>query len=108
MLVSSLPAGDDDPTFRAAFEELMTSTGRTHVIIARVAAGACTAVPTLAMLHDGYQVLPLIDACGAWNPYEADAALTSMVRAGAEPSGRNPRASRGTRRAARGRSSCAG
>lgn len=75
----------EDPTFRTAFEELLASTGRTHVIIAGVTIGTCTAMPTLAMLHDGYQVFPVVDACGAWNPYEADAAIARMVRAGAEP-----------------------
>ena len=42
-------------------------------------------MPTLSMPHDGYRVLPVIDAAGAWNHYEAEAATARMVRAGAEP-----------------------
>ncbi|MDX6740787.1 isochorismatase family protein [Actinocorallia sp. A-T 12471] len=75
----------EDPSFRAAFDELTTRTGRSQVIIAGVTIGTCAAMPTLAMLNDGYQVFPVIDACGAWNHYEAEAATARMVRAGAEP-----------------------
>jgi hypothetical protein len=39
----------------------------------------------LSLLNDGYQVFPVIDAAGAWSRYEAEAALTRMTRAGAEP-----------------------
>ncbi|NEB95018.1 isochorismatase family protein [Streptomyces bauhiniae] len=74
----------EDPSFRSALEELMARTGRTHVIIAGITIGTCTAMPTLAMLNDGYRVLPVVDACGAWNQYEAQAAMTRMANAGAE------------------------
>jgi nicotinamidase-related amidase len=74
----------EDPTFRAAFEKIVTSTGRRHVIIAGVTIGTCCALPTLSMLQDGYQVFPVVDACGAWNRYEAEAAMARMSRAGAE------------------------
>lgn len=36
------------------------------------------------MLNDGYAVYPVVDACGAWNRFEADAAMSRMARAGAE------------------------
>ncbi|MFG2813594.1 isochorismatase family protein [Streptomyces sp. NPDC048410] len=74
----------EDPSFRSALEELMTRTGRTHVIIAGITMGTCTAMPTLSMLNDGYRVLPVVDACGAWNQYEAQAAMSRMANAGAE------------------------
>jgi Amidases related to nicotinamidase len=74
----------EDPTFRKAFEELIASTGRTHVIIAGVTVGTCCALPTLSMLNDGYKVFPVIDACGAWNKYETEAAMARMANAGAE------------------------
>ncbi|MFJ3659603.1 isochorismatase family protein [Streptomyces sp. NPDC090119] len=74
----------EDPSFRSALEELMTRTERTHVIIAGITMGTCTAMPTLSMLNDGYRVLPVIDACGAWNQYEAQAAMSRMANAGAE------------------------
>ncbi|MGV9790562.1 isochorismatase family protein [Streptomyces sp. NPDC003435] len=74
----------EDPSFRSALEELMARTGRTHVIIAGITMGTCTAMPTLSMLNDGYRVLPVVDACGAWNQYEAQAAMSRMANAGAE------------------------
>lgn len=74
----------EDPTFRKAFEDLIAKTGRRHVIISGVTIGTCCAMPTLSMLQDGYKVFPVVDACGAWNYYEAEAAMSRMVRAGAE------------------------
>lgn len=74
----------EDPSFREAFDQLTTSAGRTQVIIAGVTIGTCTVMPTLAMLNDGYQVFPVVDACGAWNHYEAEASMARMTRAGAE------------------------
>ena len=74
----------EDPTFRGAFEDLVAKTGRRHVIIAGVTIGTCCALPTLSMLQDGYKVYPVVDACGAWNRYEAEAAMARMARAGAE------------------------
>lgn len=74
----------EDPSFRKALEDLVEKTGRRHIIIAGVTIGTCCALPTLAMLNDGYQVYPVVDACGAWNRYEADAAMSRMASAGAE------------------------
>jgi len=74
----------EDPSFRSAFEGLLTETGRTHVIISGVTIATCCAMPTLAMLNDGYRVFPVVDACGAWNSYETQAAMSRMARAGAE------------------------
>lgn len=74
----------EDPTFRNAFEDLVQRTQRRHVVIAGVTIGTCCALPTLSMLHDGYRVFPVVDACGAWNRYEAEAAMSRMARAGAE------------------------
>ena len=74
----------EDPTFRTAIDELVERTGRRHIIIAGVTIGTCCALPTLSMLNDGYKVFPVVDACGAWNRYEADAAISRMANAGAE------------------------
>lgn len=74
----------EDPSFRQAFEDLVSSTGRRHVIIAAVTIGTCCALPTLSMLNDGYHVHPVVDACGAWSRYEAEAAMSRMANAGAE------------------------
>jgi nicotinamidase-related amidase len=74
----------EDPTFRKAFEDVVAKTGRRHVIISGVTIGTCCALPTLSMLQDGYTVFPVVDACGAWNHYEAEAAMSRMAGAGAE------------------------
>lgn len=73
-----------DPTFRKALEDLVAATGRKHIIIAGVTIGTCCALPTLSLLNDGYKVYPVVDACGAWSRYEADAAMSRMANAGAE------------------------
>ena len=74
----------EDPSFRRALEKLVSSTGRRHIIIAAVTIGTCCALPTLSMLNDGYHVHPVVDACGAWSPYEAETAMSRMANAGAE------------------------
>jgi nicotinamidase-related amidase len=74
----------EDPTFREAFEGVVAETARRHVIISGVTIGTCCALPTLSMMQDGYKVFPVVDACGAWNHYEAEAAMSRMARAGAE------------------------
>jgi nicotinamidase-related amidase len=75
----------EDPTFRTAFEKIVAQTDRTHIILAGVTIGTCTLFPTLSLQNDGYAVYPVIDAAGAWNRYEADAAIARMVQAGAQP-----------------------
>ncbi len=74
----------EDPTFRKALEDIAEKTGRRHIIIAAVTIGTCCAFPTLSMLNDGYKVFPVVDACGGWSRYEAEAAMSRMSNAGAE------------------------
>lgn len=74
----------EDATFRQALEDTVARTGRRHIVIAGVTIGTCCALPTLSMLQDGYKVFPVVDACGAWNAYEAQAAMARMANAGAE------------------------
>lgn len=51
------------------------------MIISGVAIGTCCTMPTFSILNDGYQVFPVVDACGAWNDYEVQAAMARMSRA---------------------------
>lgn len=74
----------EDPSFRRAFDGVTSTTGRRHVIIGAVTIGTCCVLPTLSMLNDGFQVHPVVDACGAWSRYEAEASMSRMARAGAE------------------------
>jgi hypothetical protein len=62
----------------------LARTGRAHVIISGMTVGACCSMPSLPLRNDGYPVFPVIDACGAWSTYEADAARSRTGRAGAE------------------------
>ena len=60
----------EDPTFRRALEKIVEETGRDHIIVSGVTIGTCCTFPTLSMRNDGYQVFPVIDACGdgiKWN-----------------------------------------
>jgi nicotinamidase-related amidase len=74
----------EDPTFRQSLEALVSTTNRHHIIISGVTIGTCCTFPTLSMLQDGYKVFPVVDACGAWSVYEAQAAMSRMASAGAE------------------------
>jgi hypothetical protein len=74
----------EDPTFRRALEDIVAKTGRRHIIISGVTIGTCCAMPTLSMMQDGYKVFAVVDACGAWNHHEAEAAMSRMSRADAE------------------------
>lgn len=74
----------EDPTFRAALEDLVAKTGRKHIIISGVTLGTCVTLPTLGMINDGYVVHPVVDASGAWSKYEAEAAMQRMGSAGAQ------------------------
>jgi len=74
----------EDPSFRGALEAVVAKTGRRHIIISGVTIGTCCSFPTLSMLQDGYKVFPVVDACGAWNHYEAEATMSRMARAGAD------------------------
>lgn len=75
----------EDATFRAEFDRIVAETGRDHVIIAATTIGTCATYPTLSLQNDGFQVYPVIDACGAWNQWEIHAALARMTQAGAQP-----------------------
>jgi nicotinamidase-related amidase len=74
----------EDPTFRRALEDVVSKTQRRHIIVAGVTIGTCCTLPTLSLLNDGYKVFPVVDACGAWSRYEAEAAMSRMSNAGAE------------------------
>jgi isochorismatase family protein len=75
----------EDPTFRTAFKKIVAETDRPQIILAGVTIGTCTLFPALSLQNDGYAVYPVIVAAGAWNRYEADAAIARMVQAGAQP-----------------------
>jgi nicotinamidase-related amidase len=69
----------DDPAFR----EAVFNTGRKNIIVAGLWTEVCVTWPTLNMLHEGYNVYVVEDACGATSQLAHDAAIRRCVQAGA-------------------------
>ena len=69
----------DDPAFR----EAVFNTGRKNIIVAGLWTEVCVTWPTLNMLHEGYNVYVVEDACGATSQLAHDAAIRRCIQAGA-------------------------
>ena len=68
-----------------AFLAAVKATGRKKLIIGALWTEACLLFPTLDALHEGYEVYPVIDACGGTSKEAHRAALDRIVQAGAKP-----------------------
>lgn len=71
----------DDEKFKAA----VRATGKQNIVIAGLWTEVCVAWPTLNLLHEGYNVYVVEDACGATSHIAHDAAMRRVVQAGAVP-----------------------
>ena len=71
----------DDENFVAAIKD----TGRKKIIIAGLWTETCVALPTVQMIHDGYEVYIVEDCCGDVNDLSHRNAMQRMVQAGAKP-----------------------
>jgi nicotinamidase-related amidase len=71
----------DSPRFR----EAVKATGKKNIIVAGLWTEVCVTWPTLNMLHEGYNVYIVEDACGATSLAAHDAAIMRCVQAGAVP-----------------------
>lgn len=71
----------DDEKFRAAVH----ATGKRNIVISGLWTEVCVAWPTLNLLHEGYNVYVVEDACGATSHIAHDAAMRRVVQAGAVP-----------------------
>jgi nicotinamidase-related amidase len=71
----------DDPNFVAAIER----SGRKKVVLAGLWTETCVALPTIQMIHDGYDVYVVEDCCGDVSALAHDNAMKRVVQAGAKP-----------------------
>ncbi|KAB2906734.1 MAG: isochorismatase family protein [Burkholderiaceae bacterium] len=71
----------DNPDFVAAVK----ATGRSQLIIAGTITSVCMAFPSIAAVHDGYQVFAVIDASGTYSKMAQEITLARIVQAGVVP-----------------------
>ena len=63
----------------------MKATGRKKLIMTAIWTEACLTFPALDALREGYEVFPVVDACGGASPEGHRAALQRITHAGAKP-----------------------
>ncbi|KQY52294.1 isochorismatase family protein [Lysobacter sp. Root494] len=71
----------DNPEFVAAVK----ATGRKQLIIAGTITSVCMAFPSIAAVHDGYQVFAVVDASGTYSKMAQEITLARVVQAGVVP-----------------------
>jgi nicotinamidase-related amidase len=71
----------DDKNFVAAVE----ATGRKKILVAGLWTETCVALPTIQMIHDGYEVYVVEDCCGDVSALAHDNSMKRVVQAGARP-----------------------
>jgi nicotinamidase-related amidase len=71
----------DDARFVAAVEK----TGRRKIVVAGLWTETCVALPTIQMIHDGYDVYVAEDCCGDVSLLAHDNSMKRVVQAGARP-----------------------
>jgi nicotinamidase-related amidase len=71
----------DDRNFVAAVEK----TGRKKIVVAGLWTETCVALPTIQMIHDGYEIYVAEDCCGDVSALAHDNSMKRVVQAGAKP-----------------------
>jgi nicotinamidase-related amidase len=71
----------DDKNFVAAIQK----TGKKKIVIAGLWTETCVALPTVQMIHDGYEVYVVEDCCGDVSQLSHDNAMKRVIQAGARP-----------------------
>ena len=71
----------DDKNFVAAIEK----TGKKKVILAGLWTETCIALPTVQMIHDGYEIYVAEDCCGDVSQLAHENAMRRVIQAGAKP-----------------------
>jgi len=71
----------DDQNFVAAVRK----TGRKKIVLAGLWTETCVALPTVQMIHDGYEVFVVEDCCGDVSDLSHRNAMQRVVQAGAKP-----------------------
>jgi nicotinamidase-related amidase len=67
------------------FVEAVKATGRRKLVMAALWTEVCLVHPALDALADGYEVYPVVDACGGTSLEAHNAALDRLQQAGARP-----------------------
>jgi len=71
----------DDPNFVAAVKE----SGRRKIVLSGLWTETCVALPSVQMIHDGYEVFVVEDCCGDVSVLAHDNAMKRVIQAGAKP-----------------------
>ena len=71
----------DNPEFAAAVK----ATGKKQLIIAGTITSVCMAFPSIAAVHEGYQVFAVVDASGTYSKMAQEITLARVVQAGVVP-----------------------
>ncbi len=71
----------DNPEFVAA----VNATGKKQLIIAGTITSVCMAFPSIAAVHEGYQVFAVVDASGTYSKMAQEITLARVVQAGVVP-----------------------
>lgn len=71
----------DDANFVAAIQK----TGRKKVVLTGLWTETCIALPTIQMIHDGYEVYVVEDCCGDVSVLAHENAMKRVIQAGARP-----------------------
>jgi nicotinamidase-related amidase len=69
----------------AGFVDAIQRTGKKKIILAGLWTETCIALPTVQMIHDGYEVFVAEDCCGDVSRLAHDNAMKRMIQAGARP-----------------------
>lgn len=69
------------------FVDAVKATGRRKLIMAALWTEVCLVHPALDALADGYEVYPVVDACGGTSLEAHNAGLDRLQQAGARPTG---------------------
>lgn len=77
---SSMNAWDDE-----SFVAAVKKTGRKKIVLAGLWTETCVALPTVQMMHDGYEVYVVEDCCGDVSDLSHRNAMQRVVQAGAKP-----------------------
>ena len=67
------------------FVRAVKATGRKKLIMTTIWTEACLTFPALDAIREGYEVYPVVDACGGASPEGHHAALRRITQAGAKP-----------------------
>jgi nicotinamidase-related amidase len=71
----------DDANFVAAVQR----SGRKKIVLAGLWTETCVALPTVQMIHDGYEVYVVEDCCGDVSLLAHENAMKRVIQAGAKP-----------------------